>query len=254
MRHSWRWVVALMVVGSCLSVAGKEIRIPAEALLQGNVLIAERFEEKDGNEWVPLAFPVWPGDNGMRTPDWFAVRIEAHPGDILVLDPGRYQAQIWVFAQRITIRTDPEADELAVIHGTVEVDADGVTLERIGVTDSGNPRDSGHGIEVNRELLDTITVRGCRSCGNRWTGLHIVGARGQIEELRVEDCELCDNGMDGMDAVTVNRLVITGCTITGNGWSLSTGVGVRILSSVLQVEMANNVIEGNRYADVHRKE
>jgi len=254
MKRAIRWMIALLVVGGCLSAAAKEIRIPAEATLQGSVLIAEQFEEWNGDEWVPSPFPAWPGSQGIRTSDWFAVRIEAHPGDVLVLEPGPYEAQIWVFAPGITVMTNPEADDLAVVHGTVEVDADGVTLERIGVTDSTNRRDSGHGIEVNRELLDTITVRGCRSFGNRWTGLHMIGARGRIREFRVEDCELIDNGMDGMDAKTVDRLVITGCTITGNGWDLSTGVGVRILSSVLQVEMADNVVEGNRYADVYRKE
>jgi len=244
-------VLATVVASAGL---GREIRIPAETPLQGSVLIAERFEEWNGDEWLPLAFPVWPGDDGMRTSDWFEVRIEAHSGDVLVLDPREYTAQIWIFASGITVMTEPEAGELATVLGTVEIDADDVTLERIGVTDSENPHDSGHGIEVNRELLDTVTIRGCRSSGNRWTGVHIVGARGRIRELRVEDCVLVDNGMDGMDAVTVDRLVITGCTITGNGWGLSTGVGVRILSSVLRIVMADNVIENNRFADVHHND
>ncbi len=244
-------VAALVIALPCL---GREIRIPAEAPLEGSVLIAERFGEWHGDEWVPLEFPVWPGDDGMRASDWFTVRIEAHPGDVLILEPGEYTAQIWIFSPDVTVMTAPGSDDLAVVLGTVEVDADGVALERIGVTDSSNPRDSGHGIEVNRDLLDTVTVRSCRSFGNRWTGLHIVGARGTIRELCVEDCELVDNGMDGMDALSVDRLVVTGCTITGNGWNWSEGVGVRIGSSVLRIEMHDNLIEGNRYADVYRRD
>jgi hypothetical protein len=249
-----QWVILLLILASSVAVTAKEIRIPAEAALQGSVLIAERFEEWNGDEWVPLEFPAWPGDNGVRASDWFTIRIEAHPGDVLILDPGEYTAQIWIFSPGITVMTAPGSDGLATILGTVEIDADGVTLERIGVTNSANLRDSGHGIEINREFVDSVTVRGCRSFENRWTGLHIVGARGRIRELRVEGCELVDNGMDGMDAITVDRLVIVGCTITGNGWDWSDGVGVRIKSLVLQIEMSDNVIEGNRYADVHHND
>ena len=144
----------------------------------------------------------------MRPSDWFRVRIEAHPGDVLVLEPSAYEAQIWIFTPNVTVMTEVDADELAIILGTVEIDADAVTLERIAVTDSSDSRDSGHGIEVNRSLLDTVTIRGCRSSGNRWTGIHIVGASGTIREMRVEACELVDNGMDGMDALSVDRLVI----------------------------------------------
>jgi hypothetical protein len=254
MRRSTRSAVVLLILGCCVTAVATEIRIPAEAVPEGSVLIAERFEEWDGDEWIPLEFPAWPGDKGMRSSDWFRVRIEAHPGDVLILEPGEYEAQIWIFSPNVTVMTEPGADGLAIVLGTIEIDADGVTLERIGVTDSSNSRDSGHGIEVNRDLLDTVTIRGCRPFGNRWTGIHMIGVRGTIQEMRVEDCELIDNGMDGMDARSVDRLVVIGCTITGNGWGMSTGVGVRIGSSVLQIEMHDNVIEGNRYADVYRRD
>ena len=254
MRRLTRWVIPLLILAGSVAATAKEIRIPAEATLQGSVLIAERFEEWNGDEWVPLEFPAWPGDSGVRASNWFTVRIEAHPDDVLILDPGEYTAQIWIFSPGITVMTVPGSDELATILGTVEVDADGVILERIGVTDSANLRDSGHGIEIHREFVDSVTVRGCRSSENRWTGLHIVGARGRIRELRIEGCELVDNGMDGMDAISVDRLVIVGCTITGNGRDWSDGVGVRIKSLVLEIEMSDNVIEGNRYADVHHSE
>jgi len=251
MRRLMRWLILLPLLGGCMAATAEEIRIPEEAILQGSVLIAERFEEWDGNERVPLEFPAWPGDNGARTSDWFTVRIEAHAGDVLILDPGEYTAQVWIFSPGVTIMTMPGADGLAIIRGTVEIDADGVVLERIGVTDSTNPRDSGHGIEIHREFVNTVTVRGCRSFENRWTGLHIIGARGRIRELRVEGCDLIDNGMDGMDALSVDLLIVVGCTITGNGWDWSDGVGVRIKAGVTEIEMADNVIEGNRYADVY---
>jgi len=60
------------------------------------------------------------------------------------------------------------------------------------------------------------------------------------------------NGMDGMDAQFVKLLVITGCTITDNGWNFSHGVGVRIGSYVEDVELRDNSIVGNRFADVYR--
>jgi hypothetical protein len=246
-------VVFVLVASSCCGLT-RAIRLPAGATLAGNVVIADTFEEEVRGEIVPRQFQVWPGSRGARPASWFDARIEALRGDVLILEPGEYKAQIWIFAPDVTVMTEPAADGLAVVLGTVEIDADGVTLERIGVTDSSNSRDSGHGIEVNRALLDTVTIRGCRSFGNRWTGIHIVGATGRIREMRVEGCELIDNGMDGMDALSVDRLVVIGCTIVGNGWDMATGVGVRIGSWVLQIEMHDNRIEGNRYADVYHRD
>lgn len=245
-------IVSALLVG--LSGVGREIRIPDEVSVAGTVLIAERFVETVGGEEVPIEFPVWPGDRGLRPSTWFTTKIEAHPGDVLTLAPGSYDIEIWIFADRVTVRTDPEADELAWIRGTVEIDADGVLLERIGVTDSVDSTGSGHGFEVHRDPVNRLTIRSCRAEGNRWTGIHILGATGSIEELRVEDCRLIGNGMDGMDASSTKRLVVTGCTITGNGWDQANGVGVRIGCCVEQVELSDNLIEGNRFADVYRRE
>jgi len=234
----------------------REIRLPDEALLTGTVLIAERFVEIVGREKeeVPLEFPVWPGDRGLRPSTWFTTLVEAHPGDTITISPGAYTAQIWIFTDGVTVRTDPEEEELAWIRGTVEVDADGVLLERIGVTDSGDQRDSGHGFEVHRDLVGRVTIRSCRAEGNRWTGIHIIGSTGAIQELRVEDCVLIDNGMDGMDASSIIFVVVTGCTITGNGWDQANGVGVRIGHSVGRIELSNNTIESNRSANVYYAE
>ena len=98
------------------------------------------------------------------------------------------------------------------------------------------------------------TIRQCRLFENRWTGIHMIGVRGGIQEMRVEDCELVDNGMDGMDAKSIRHLLITGCTITGNGWGMANGVGLRIGSFVQTVELEDNTIAGNRFADVYRRE
>ena len=244
-------VVVLLIVAPA---AAREIRLPEEAGVAGSVLIAERFMEGEGDDAIPVEFPAWAGERGLRPSTWFKSQIEAHPGDVIVIQPGAYQAQLWIFTPGITVMTDPAEEGLAVIHGTIEVDADRVTLERIGVTDSSNSGDSGHGIEVNGDLLDVITIRGCRSSGNRWTGIHMIGVRGTIQEMRVEDCELVDNGMDGMDAKMTTRLIVMGCTITGNGWDLATGVGLRIGSYVQTVELEDNTITGNRFADIYRRE
>ena len=143
---------------------------------------------------------------------------------------------------------------MAEIWGTVEIDADGIILDRIAVTGPRKNDSSGHGIEVNRKMINRITIRNCRSAENEWTGIHIIGSHGTIAELRVENCELIHNGMDGMDARYVVNLIITGCTITDNGWGFDHGVGVRIESYVEHVEMHDNVISGNRSADVYRKD
>jgi len=245
-------VLAMMVAVAAACAQAREIRLPDEAPLTGNVLIAESFTRTVDDETVPIDFPVWPGDTGFRPATWFAVCIEAHPGDVLILAPGDYEAQLWIFTPRVTLRTDPAAADLAVIRGTIEVDADGVLLERVAVTLSSVSGTSGHGIEVNRAFVRTVTIRDCSSSQNPWTGIHIVGATGEISEMRVERCTLKDNGMDGMDSTSVRRLVVIGCTITGNGWGLATGVGIRISRFVESVELADNIVVDNRFADVYR--
>ncbi len=243
--------IALVAVFAGIAQA-REIRLPEEAPVRGNVLIAESFTTTVKDEIVPIEFPVWPGDYGIRPSTWFAVRIEAHPGDVLVLAPGEYDAEIWIFTPGVTLHTDPAVASLAVLRGTIEVDADRVVLERLSVTASKDPTTSGHGIEVNRVFVRTITIRDCSSSENQWTGIHIIGVRGTIEELRVERCVLWNNGMDGMDSTSVRRLVVIGCTITENGWSLSTGVGIRVGRLVEDLDLVDNVVTGNRYADVYR--
>jgi len=250
---------AVLIVGTILLVVGqlalaREIRVPLDIQLSGSVLIAEQFVEYSDDEWIPIEFPAWPGEQGLRPSSWFSVLIEAHAGDVLILAPGEYQAQLWIFTPQITVMTDPESAELAVIQGTIEIDADRVTLERIGVTNSPLSGTSGHGIEVNGKLLDYVTIRQCRSSRNRWTGIHMIGTRGRIVEMRVENCELIDNGMDGMDANNIIHLIVTGCTITGNGWDLANGAGIRIGSYVQIVELENNIVTDNRSEDIYQRE
>ena len=248
---------AILVAGTILLLVSqlalaREIHVPQDVQLSGSVLIAEQFAEHINNEWIPIEFPAWPGERGLRPSSWFNVLIEAHPGDVLILAPGMYEAQLWIFAPQITVMTDPEYEELAVVQGTIEIDADRVTLERIGVTNSSLPWDSGHGIEINHDRLDYVTIRQCRSYENRWTGIHMIGVSGRIVEMRVENCELADNGMDGMDANWMNSLIVTGCTITGNGWDFADGVGIRIGSNVQMVELENNIVMNNRSEDIYR--
>ncbi|MDD5265208.1 MAG: right-handed parallel beta-helix repeat-containing protein [Candidatus Bipolaricaulis sp.] len=246
-------VLAITLVAAFAGIAqAREIRLPEESPVRGNVLIAESFTTTVKDEIVPIEFPAWPGDYGMRPSTWFAVRIEAHPGDVIVLAPDEYDAEIWIFTPGVTLCTDPATSGLAVIRGTVEVDADGVLLERISVTASLDPTTSGHGIEVNRVYVRSITIRDCSSSENQWTGIHIIGVRGTIEELRVERCVLRNNGMDGMDSISVRRLVVIECTITENGWNLSTGVGIRVSRAVEALELVESVVADNRYADVYR--
>ncbi|MCK4356881.1 right-handed parallel beta-helix repeat-containing protein, partial [Candidatus Bipolaricaulota bacterium] len=129
---------------------------------------------------------------------------------------------------------------------TVEIDADGIILNRIAVTGPRKHYSSGHGIEVNREVVDRITIRNCLVEDNEWMGIHVIGPRGEIREFRVENCEVLNNGSFGIEAQGVENLIITGCTIAENHDNGDIG------SNVSNVEMSDNVIYGNGL-DVYRK-
>jgi len=249
-RHYQRAItialLLLLVFG--LSAIGREIHIPADAPLAGTVLIAESFYKTVDGDQIPLELQIWQGGNGVGTTDWFDERIEAHPGDVIVLAPGQYKADIWILTPRLTVTTDPAVTEMADIWGTVEVDADAVILDRIAVTGPRKNMSSGHGIEINRELLDHIVIRNCLVEGNEWMGIHVIGPRGEISELRVENCEIRNNGSFGLEVQGVDHLIATGCTITANDQ------GIHIGSNVNQVTLENNTVTGNRSTNIFRKE
>jgi hypothetical protein len=244
-RTVLRWTVVfllLSLVGP--AVLGKEIRLPGEGVLSGQVVLAESFFTEERGVLVPREFQAWPGENGLRPADWFTHRIEAHPGDVVLLAQGLYKVDLWVFTPGITIETDPAAKGMAEVWGTIEIDADRVVLDRIAVTGPRKEASSGHGIEVNREVAKWFTIRNSRIERKEWIGIHLIGPRGEMNELRVENCEILNNGADGVECQSVQDLVIIGCTIRGNN------VGVRIGSYVQRIEMRANAILGNRSQDV----
>lgn len=250
--HALGVLAVLIAALSCLSAA-REIHLPAEAPLSGTVLIAEAFYETVGDEPVALEYLMWPQDWTTRnTSDAYDVHVEAHRGDTIVLSPGSYNADVWVFTPGVTITTDPTADDLAELWGTIEVVADRVTIERIAVVGDRKNNSSGHGIEVRAEAVDVIHVRGCRIEDNAWTGVHVISGTGnQLDELRVEDCIIRRNGMDGVDTYDVLKIVVSGCTISDNGWNFAGGVGVRIFDVVEDVVLEASTITRNRSADVY---
>nr|MBN1857820.1 hypothetical protein [Candidatus Bipolaricaulota bacterium] len=134
-------VVLLLCAVVPATVAAREILIPGGSALEGNVAIAEWFyrpADADGFE-EPRVFQVWPGDNGLREPDYFDTLILAAPGDVIVLAPGSYTADLWIYSPNITITTagssasgsgdsgataqDPASDQMvrASIWGTIEI-------------------------------------------------------------------------------------------------------------------------------------
>jgi parallel beta-helix repeat protein len=240
--------VAFLVVLLNMVAFGAEIHLPADAQLSGTVLIAESFYKMVDDEPVPLPIAVWQGANGMRDTDWFDTRIEAHPGDSIVISPGQYQVDIWIFTPNVTLTTDPSSEEMADIWGTVEIDADNVILDGIAVTGPRKNMSSGHGIEVNREVLNTVTIRNCLVEGNEWMGIHVIGPRGRIETMIVENCVVKNNASFGIECQTTANLIITGCTVTGNGQ------GIHIGSNVSNVILQDNIVTGNREIDIFRKE
>jgi parallel beta-helix repeat protein len=242
-------LVVIVLVAVCgVVVLGAQIYLPAAVPLSGTVLIAESFYETVGDEQVPLPIAVWQGANGGRDTSWFDTRIEAHPGDVIVIDPGQYKVDIWILTPRVTLTTDPSADGIADIWGTVEVDADGVILDHIAVTGPRKNMSSGHGIEVNRELLDTITIRNCLVEGNEWMGIHVIGPRGTISEMRIENCVVRDNKSFGIECQGTENLIVTGCTITGNKQ------GIHVGSNVHHTDFQNNTVTGNSEADIFYKD
>jgi len=253
----WRFVFLLVFSAMSFLVfvgLGDQIYLSNEVLTAGKVLIADSlYEEESDDEIVPRMFQVWPGDNGLRSSDWFTVCIKANPGDVIVLAPGLYRFDLWVFTPQLTITSQGATDGPAEIWGTVQIEADGVILDRIAITGPRKAGSSGHGVEIDREVVDRVLIRGCRIEKNDWTGIHLIGPRGEIDKLQVKDCQLLENGMDGMDATCVDKLIISGCTIANNGWNFEHGAGVRIGSYVQNVVMQNNRIFGNRFADVSRK-
>ena len=243
-------VLALIVVIvlSSLSVLAAQIHLPVAFPLSGTVLIAESFYKTVDDEQVPLPIAVWQGANGGRDMSWFDTRIEAHPGDVIVIDPGQYKVDIWVLTPNITVTTDPDAEGIADIWGTVEVDADGVTLDHIAVTGPRKNMSSGHGIEVNREMLDTITIRNCLVEGNEWMGIHVIGPRGDIQTMRIENCVVRDNKSFGIECQGTENLIVTGCTVTGNKQ------GIHVGSNVHHTFFEDNVVTGNSEADIFYKQ
>jgi len=240
-------VIALIAVCGVVGL-GVDIHLPAAASLSGTVLIAESFYQMVDDEQVPLPVAVWQGANGMRTTAWFDTHIEAHPGDVIVIDPGQYKVDIWILTPGITLTTDPNAAEIADIWGTVEVDADGVVLDRIAVTGSRKNMSSGHGIEVNRELLNIITIRNCLVEGNDWMGIHVIGPRGEIETMRIENCVVKNNKSFGIECQGTENLIVSGCIITGNKQ------GVHVGSNVQHTDFEDNLVTGNSEADIFRKD
>jgi len=242
-------LAAIVLIAFCGVIGfGADIYLPAAAPLSGTVLIAESFTRMVEDEEVPNDLAVWQGANGMRTTAWFDTRIEAHPGDVIVIDPGQHKVDIWILTPRITVTTDPNADGIADIWGTVEVDAEGVILDHIAVTGPRKNMSSGHGIEVNRELLDTITIRNCLVEGNEWMGIHVIGPRGTISEMRIENCVIKNNASFGIECQGTENLIVTGCTITGNKQ------GIHIGSNVQHTVLEDNVVANNSEADIFRKD
>ena len=245
-------VIFLAIIGYAgLGSTGwaREIHIPSEAVLTGHVVIADWFNKEEYGKVVAREFQAWPGDRGWKSADWFDVRIEARPGDVIVLAPGIHKADIWIYTPYLTVMTDPEGETLAEIWGTLEIDADAVTLDRIVVIGGRKEGSSGHGIEINREFVNRMTIRDCRSENNEWTGIHLIGPRGEIQELRVERCEITGNGLDGLDAQSIQHLVLADCRITGNGRNNPVGVGVRVGSymgavDIRRCEISENAMDG----------
>ena len=129
------------------------------------------YEQVDRDTVVPRTFEVYQGVMKDADAAFINAKVVAQPGDVIILAPGDYTVNLWVFTEGVIVQTADDADSLAAIHGSLEIDADRVTLERLAVVDS-----EAHGIEINRERVRVVTIRGCRSENNAWIGIHLMSA------------------------------------------------------------------------------
>ena len=272
-----RYAIAIGLI-LCLVVVGglcREIRVPRETPLCGTVCIAEWFYKAVPGEAEPLhrQFQIYLNPPIFHDADRFTVRIKAQPGDEIVLAPGLYRCDIWIFTPQVTIRTASDTDEVARIFGGIEVDADGVTLDRIAITGRNEGR-SGHAIELNNSIIRKVTIRNCLLTENEWYGIRMIAPHGEIDLMQVKDCQILKNGGIGIEGSHVKHLLISGCTISDNalagiligrassmeslritGCTITANkVGVEIRSDIGTVEMKENVILGNYVTDLSRKE
>jgi len=249
MRRFGASVVWLAVVAGTFGLSGACADVRVENV-SGRVIIAPEFYRETRDGTVPLEFPAYPGDSGIKSADWFDARITAHPGDTILLEGGVYDMALWIFTPDVRIVTAPGSERRAAIQGTLEIDADNVVIEGIDVIGPHAHRyhSGGHGIEINRVFVNRILIKDCRIERNDWMGIHVIGARGEIEEIRVVDCIVADNGSFGVEAQSVRRLIIENCTITGNR------EGVHAGSQVGELIILDSRISGNRDHDVWKKE
>lgn len=216
----------------------------------GRVIIANAFYQETREGPVPLEFPAYPGESGIKSVNWFDACITAQPGDVICLADEVFDMALWVFTPNVVVTTAPGAETRATIQGTLEIDADSVTVRGIDVVGPHAHRyhSGGHGIEINRMFVNTVRIEDCRIEGNEWMGIHVIGAHGDIQEIHVLNCLVTNNGSFGVEAQSVRRLVIESCTITGNREGIHAG------SYVNELMLIDNEITGNLEHDVWKKE
>jgi len=240
------WSAVIVCTAAVLGVCA-DVRIGNAS---GRVIVAPEFYRETRDGPVPLEFPAYPGERGIKSTDWFDTRIAAQPGDVIYLAGEVFDMALWVFTPNVVVTTAPGAGMRATIQGTLEIDADSVTVKGVNVVGPHAHRyhSGGHGIEINRMFVDTVRIEDCRIERNDWMGIHVIGARGEIEEIRVVDCIVADNGSFGVEAQSVRRLIIESCTITGNR------EGVHAGSYVSELILIDNDITGNLEHNVWKKE
>ncbi len=172
----------------------------------------------------------------------------ASAGDIIAIEPGRYEEQVLVDKPGLTLQTvvdvsDRPRDAIRVqIKGSLTITADGVTVQ--GLTITGASQDG-----VMIESASYVTLQDVAITRNAKTGIAV---RGQYAYLLLENNRIDFNGLDGVHLQGRDgyAVAILGSDISNNGRSNARGVGVRT-DAIRDVVISGSTLVNNPFAALH---
>lgn len=168
----------------------------------------------------------------------------ASPGDILVIEPGRYEENVAVDKAGLTLegrRAGSDTAEQVLLKGSLTIAADGVVVRGLTIIGDG----------VTIENASYITLQDSTSTQSTKNGLTV---RGRYAYLLLENNEITRNGFDGVHLQGEGHFVaILDSNISFNGRSNARGVGVRT-DRVRDMTVSNTVLAGNPFAGQHPQE
>ncbi|MBS3765404.1 right-handed parallel beta-helix repeat-containing protein [Candidatus Bipolaricaulota bacterium] len=172
----------------------------------------------------------------------------ASSGDTILVAQGTYEENITITKDNITLKATGES-EFTVLKGTVNIEAAfGTVIDGLTITGPG------HGISVRGDCRGdgpTLTVKNSLITGNGKNGIDF--SQDVIYQgVTISNCKIGKNGSNGVNlAGTGEDISILNNNISNNGVLEATGSGVKIGGDVQGVEIADNTMVGNAFANIH---